>query len=61
MNDSVSRADLEPVLAEFRSRPAVQNALVTLVQSDDFRVGSLQRSREMAAELLARLETELAR
>jgi type II secretory pathway pseudopilin PulG len=57
----VASLQLDSVLAEFRRRPAVRQALVQMAESHRFRAGMAQRNREQAAELLHRLEGASAR
>ena len=57
--EDLSMVNLTPILTEFRSRPAVRNALVDLAESHKFRSNAADRARERAASLLSVLEKEL--
>jgi hypothetical protein len=60
-NGDLATLDLDPVLAEFRRRPAVRHALVAMAESHRFRTGTAQRNRQQAAEVLRKLESALTR
>ncbi|MGH2541320.1 MAG: hypothetical protein ACRDIB_00895, partial [Ardenticatenaceae bacterium] len=57
--EDLSMVNLTPILADFRSRPAVRYALVELAESHQFRSNATDRARERAASLLSALEKEL--
>lgn len=57
--EDLSTVDLAAILAEFRSRPAIRQALVGLAESHRFRSDAAGRARERAASLVAILEKEL--
>lgn len=59
MAEDLSTVDLAPILAEFRSRPAVRYALVGMAESHRFRSRAAEGARERAESLLAVLEKEL--
>lgn len=57
--EDLSTVDLAPILAVFRSRPAIRYALVDLAESHQFRSNAAERARERAASLVSILEKEL--
>ena len=58
--EDLSTVKLGPILADFRSRPAVRYALVELAESHQFRSNALDRVRERATSILSVLEKEIS-
>src|SRR5690606_6221351 len=57
--EDLSPVELTPILADFRARPAVRQALVGLLESHRFRSNAIAQAKERAETLLSILETEL--
>jgi hypothetical protein len=55
----LSAVDIRPILASFRARAEVRDALVAMIESHNFRAGAAARLRQQAVELLDLLEHEL--
>lgn len=60
-DEDLSGVDVGSILASFRARAEVRDALVAMIESHNFRAGSAARLRQHAVELLDLLEQELAR
>lgn len=60
-HEALSSADLAAVLQEFGRRPAIQQALVSMAQSHEFRIGVAEGSRERSLALLEQLNAQVTR
>jgi hypothetical protein len=54
--EDLSALDLRPILAEFRSRPQIRQALVQIADSHAWRADVARRNRAQAEELLKLLD-----